>query len=255
MRCNKNTEAVIKTAEKLLKSAFISRLLLIDSYKKRIAFTLAEILVVLTIIGVIASMTIPVLVQDIQDQQFKVAWKSTFANLAQATKRVCLDNGGDLAGVFPGSNDIFRDGFQPYLNYTKLCNQGMPTGPNGCWHDATSFYKLSGTAYNTDWTSTSRMVLSNGTLLLFAFNSPSCTGNLSPNNDECGTIRADINGFKGPNKVGKDIFGLYVLKNGNVIPYGTPGDAYYGDPANYSCNVKQYPTTYGWDCAADFLNN
>ncbi len=42
-------------------------------------FTLPEILITLGIIGVIAAMVIPSLVQDIQDQQLKVAFKKLFS--------------------------------------------------------------------------------------------------------------------------------------------------------------------------------
>ncbi len=46
----------------------------------KIGFTLSEILITLGIIGVIAAVTIPSLVQGIQDAQFKAAWKKPLAD-------------------------------------------------------------------------------------------------------------------------------------------------------------------------------
>ena len=41
-------------------------------------FTLAEILIVLMVIGVVATMTIPSLMRGVQDAQFKTAYKKAF---------------------------------------------------------------------------------------------------------------------------------------------------------------------------------
>ena len=56
-------------------------------------FTLAEVLVTLAIIGVLAALTIPGAIQDIQDKQLKSAWKKTYADLAQANMRLIDDRG------------------------------------------------------------------------------------------------------------------------------------------------------------------
>ena len=39
------------------------------------AFTLAEVLVTLAIVGIIASITIPALLNNIQEKELKTAWK------------------------------------------------------------------------------------------------------------------------------------------------------------------------------------
>lgn len=252
-----NTQTMNKTAENLLNNSFISKLSLPYKYKRYLAFTLAEVLIVLLIIGVIASLVIPGIIADTQQAEFKAAWKKTYSDLSQATKRLAMDNAGDLTGVFDGTGyttDLFRNKFLPYLSYTKLCEAyQQPSGPDGCWYTASNFYHLSGTTYQWGLSSFSRMVLNNGTLLLFWFLSSTCADIASPNHDTCGWIFVDVNGFKGPNKIGKDVFALLVLKNGNVIPTGTQGDTYYNNPTYYSCDVKTYPNTEGWSCSADYL--
>jgi prepilin-type N-terminal cleavage/methylation domain-containing protein len=200
-------------------------------------FTLAEILVTLGVIGVIASMTVPTLVQDVQEAQFKAAWKKTFADFSQASKRLATDKAGNLSNVFNGSgnqHDRLKEAFLPYLNYTKLCAAGSATGTNGCWH--TTFYKLSGQLYSGDWSSMSRLILNNGVLVAFYLDSLTCIDTRTPNNDSCGKIFVDINGYRGPNVIGKDIYGGHLVKAGNLIPRGTQGDICYNDP-NSSCDT------------------
>ena len=172
-------------------------------YKKK-AFTLAEVLLTLTVVGILATLTIPAMIQNTQDTELKVAWKQSFLDLSQASKKLSLDNAGNLSGLFTDNND-FRDHYLPYLSYTKTCNTGTATGLNGCWPLIT--YELSGgILVNSTFTDLSRVMLNNGTLLGFYLGSSTCTNTETPNNDQCGNIIVDVNGFKGPNKVGKDIF-------------------------------------------------
>ena len=48
--------------------------------KKHFAFTLAEVLITLTIIGVIAAIVIPTLNSKIKDYQFRVAYKKAYSD-------------------------------------------------------------------------------------------------------------------------------------------------------------------------------
>lgn len=50
----------------------------------RKAFTLAEVLVTLGIIGVVAAITMPVLINKYKDMQFKIAYKKVYSELNQA---------------------------------------------------------------------------------------------------------------------------------------------------------------------------
>lgn len=45
------------------------------------AFTLAEVLITLAIIGVVAALTIPVVVRNYQEMQFKTAYKRVYSDL------------------------------------------------------------------------------------------------------------------------------------------------------------------------------
>ena len=60
--------------------------------------------------------------------------------------------------------------------------------------------------------STSRAVINNGTLLTFSLWSITFVDVHSPNADSCGDVLLDINGFKGPNTMGKIFLGSKYLK-------------------------------------------
>src|SRR3989339_1552156 len=114
-------------------------------------------------------------------------------------------NNGTLANTFNDSN-TFRNVFLPYLSYTKACNGGVALGPDGCWPLVTNI--LSGkTPIDAVWLRTlARVALTNGSLLIFDFSSAACDSTYTPKADHCGDINMDINGFKGPNKIGIDMF-------------------------------------------------
>jgi len=67
-------------------------------------FTLAEILITLTVIGVVAALTIPNLLQNTNQAELKAAWKKTFADVSQAVTLLVNDNGGTLAGAYTDAN-------------------------------------------------------------------------------------------------------------------------------------------------------
>ena len=59
---------------------------------RRFGFTLAEVLVTLGIIGVVAAMTMPTLVENHQKKVYIVQLQKVYTELAQAAKRVLTDN-------------------------------------------------------------------------------------------------------------------------------------------------------------------
>lgn len=80
-------------------------------------------------------------------------------------------------------------------------------------------------------------ILPGGAFINFYINDPTC-----PDGSICGRIDFDVNGAKGPNTYGKDIFEAKVLKDG-IVPSGV-GDVQFND-----CK------TYGWGCLKYVLAN
>lgn len=59
------------------------------------AFTLAEVLITLGVIGVVAAMTIPTIMRNIQITELKTAFKKSYTTLNQALNQIIADNGSE----------------------------------------------------------------------------------------------------------------------------------------------------------------
>ena len=76
------------------------------------AFTLAELLIALVILGVIATFTIPKVLQSQQDQRYNAAAKEVAGALSGARQAI-----QQASGL---SANTSEDDFTPYLNYVRL---------------------------------------------------------------------------------------------------------------------------------------
>lgn len=183
------------------------------------AFTLAEVLLVLSVIGVVAALTIPTLIQKITGDQTVVRVKKVYSILSQATMSLIADNGGSLVGVFANVDDVSVK-YQGKISFVKTCPDGQALG--NCW-PAVNHWLGGG---NTGNYQGAGAILSDGTLLRFYgyyfqsdCNSTVETGTVS----KCDAVWADINGFSGPNSYGIDQFGFYIQRD-RLLPMGVAGD-------------------------------
>ena len=187
---------------------------------KQKAFTLAEILITLTVMGLISALTIPSLVQTTKDSQLKSAWKETYSIINQATSRVILNNGGTMLGICTDwDGNCMRDKYLNHLLSIKSCSSSDAVG--NCWPNNTKYMDNSNFAYN----GSPVIILNNGSSLAFAFYYGNCTNTDWQNIPVCGALNLDVNGLKGPNIMGKDIYGIWIVKDG-IKPYGVQGDGY-----------------------------
>lgn len=200
-------------------------------------FTLAEVLVVITIIGIIASSTIPSLIMNVQNQQWRAAYKKNYNILSEATKQITEDNGGTMVNAFESvpfdgwnNQDKAPAKYSEYMHIIKQCrvweNVGFCVPP--FWS-----YLNGNPAVGTGITLTDMLnigggsagaVLNDGTSLAFSYLSADCNWTSSLHNGICGYVMVDVNGFKNPNTWGKDIYGLYIQKDGTIKPFALPTD-------------------------------
>lgn len=213
----------------------------VQLYTQYTAFTLAETLITLAIIGVVAALVIPMLMNKTNDKELVTMTKSVYADIYQALNNYRLDNGGVVDNL-SGSFDAARDQLKPYFNYTKLCNY-YDDVKGKCWSDHNFLLngvEDNGLAYG------SGMILNNGAFLLIS------------SYDGAGDIFFDVNGFKGPNKWGLDIFSANITKYG-LVPGGTSMDLNYGpDTTEIYCgeNAKKDTGIYhaGYMCLSYVLS-
>lgn len=174
--------------------------------KRQKAFTLAEVLITLGIIGVVAAMTMPSLLNATQDKQYVTAYKRGMATMSQAIAvNFALEN-TDL-----GSDTTALEIFKKRMNVTGLYHDGEII----YFNDGTSVGKFgvsNGSGGYTPWGKSTENV-------------KQCTDPTTPGSDvgladACKGIGYDVNGKKGPNVVGKDMFLINFSKQGVL-----PGDA------------------------------
>ncbi|MDD3151029.1 MAG: prepilin-type N-terminal cleavage/methylation domain-containing protein [Candidatus Gastranaerophilales bacterium] len=229
--------------------------------KKKSGFTLAETLIVIAIIGIIASIVTPMLFGTTSDAELKAAWKKSYSDLTQATQLIAVDNGGTLAGAFTGDvlgSEDLKNAYASKLNIIKDCSGtstygGTGTGASaeGCWHSgANSWYKLNGIGLNSY--SYPGLIINNGSLMYFYLNRSDCNFDLSTygaNYTRCGFLIIDINGFKKPNIYGKDIFMVNITSNA-LVPAGARG---FYDLSTTCIEGSTAIDNTGTGCAAKYL--
>lgn len=242
MNYDKDKVIVNKMTNQLLKCQSISRLSIVNNFIGHMAFTLAEILITLIIIGVVSSIVIPSIIADTQQAELKEVWKKTFAVVDQATKLMIMDNGGSMQGIcLDWDETCITQKYAKYLMISKICNSSE--GPGNCWN-ANGVVK-----FPNDWgsynASTQSLALTNGTFITINWGKSSCglTG-WNGNVPKCALIAFDVNGFKGPNLVGKDVFQSYITKTG-IVPSGVDG----GKLDGYTCTIENG----NLGCAATYL--
>jgi len=200
---------------------------------RRKAFTLAEVMITIAIIGLIYAFGITPLVNSIQNAGFTAKLTKESSIIAQALNNYQAD-GNSIASAFPttdpdwGSYSLSK--LAPYLSIIKNCGSGM-----GCIPASTQ-YTLKG-AVNDAYPDTTRngmwgkAILADGTMLWIWDNESNCTtiangtGTGPLANNTCGTIGIDLNGDKGPNKLGRDVFAFWITKTG-IYPMGSYNDGY-----------------------------
>jgi len=184
--------------------------------KKKKAFSLAEILLTITVIGIVASMTVPQLVISIQKQQYSTAFKKTYGVFSQAAKLYADENEGKIPHTSTTNvyiNSLSSSGLGKYLNVAQYCAGDNLYVYGHCWHDerlgkATTLNKIP--YYWWQWEG---IVLNDGTLI--HSEDPNFANSSNP---IISYYMIDVNGFKPPNVVGKDMFAITLAEDGRVSP-------------------------------------
>ncbi len=178
---------------------------------KKAAFTLAETLITLAVIGIVAAMTIPTLINNYQEKVTIVKVKKIYSVISNAYEMSKIENGDYSEWGTKEREDkstIFADKIVPYLKINKICGYES----KGCFPDITYNYLTNKKWYYIEQDSKAyKFIMTDGTLIALEE---------YPN---FGKVFADVNGFKGPNILGKDVFGFYVLPR-QVIPVGADND-------------------------------
>ena len=194
---------------------------------KKAAFTLAEVLITLAIIGIVAALTIPTLVQNYQEKAWNTASQVFQRKLGEALRVMNVQ--GTLAGYT--TTEAFVDELSKHIKITRICDNDDITT---CFSDTVTWgdeevdmskVKKAKNFGQTDWdTNTVAVQFANGVNGVIAYN-PDCRQNQFSNDvitvgetgigTTCLAILYDVDGFKNPNTQQKDLRGLNVISLGS----------------------------------------
>ena len=180
---------------------------------KKTGFTLAEVLITLVIIGIIAAMTVPTLMTNTNSQEYRSGLKKAIASLNQGLSMQYALDGTMISDFFGGTftPTIIRDSvFQRRLNVLQTSNTSTTYGTTTNASTA-NFYTADGMRFGVVATAT--------------------TGAAAGTCDAAGTspcygIFIDVNGNKNPNLATtavshpNDVYTALIYAQ-RVIPYGT----------------------------------
>lgn len=178
------------------------------------AFTLTELLVALGIVGAIAALSIPSLMNSINKKIYATQLKSFVGSVQQlAVDQMLANKTKDLELTDFKSTDILTSGG---FDVAQAC----AAGNTDCWKTTT--YKTIDDPANANKNRVqyASVRLKNGMTVMYRY-SPSGTkiNAGTPKEDySIGEFLVDLNGDDAPNMYGRDFFSFYISKRGVIIP-------------------------------------
>ncbi len=213
--------------------------------KKFLAFTLAEVLVTLGIIGVVSALTVPTLMKNHQRKVFVTQLRKVYSQLSQAAEQAMTDNNAvslsesEYAGA--SANNAMRF-IQDSFKTVKHCT----TAGDGCI--PTSYKALDGTSHSSANYSNCYVIADGAAICLFSGSSWEKFVD-SDSHDQVSYI-IDVNSVAGPNVVGRDMFEVIVYDDGKVGGYYD--SSYSPDKEDRLDYCKEGGFGYGGQCI-DYL--
>ena len=247
-------------------------------------FTLAEVLITLGIIGVVAALTIPTLIQNYKNTVYVNQLKKSYSVIQNGFKLIISQDGvaemsdTDFMQVknnysitsddfYNQTLPMFKNAFNIIQSYSateyKSLNpkSNLVTDSNYCKQNVGKTYGLSYKLYNKDMCipeSGILFILKDGSYFILE----------SASSPFISEIFIDVNGLKAPNMYGFDAFSFMLLIDGSVVPSGSEKYAktkggetnwksyYWSTGVGYTCKAKGNAYTgYGSGCAASIIEN
>lgn len=186
-------------------------------------FTLSEVLITLSVVGVVAVLTIPGVMKNYRNRLYVSSLEKVYAQISDAAQAIMNDEHVDnfyettAAGVTSctdANNGKCESGIGYFLgNYFKAIKYNCKkSDKSGCVSSTGSYYKTVGGVSITNGFG--------GEQCIQTVSGAAICGWYNPNN-KCATLYVDVNGMAEPNIAGRDIFAMDIHKNGSISDYGS----------------------------------
>ena len=200
---------------------------------RKYAFTLAEVLITLSIIGIVAAMTLPSLVNKVKYKELETALNKNYSILQQALQRAQIDTGevirpANYQNTGGSARAPIKQLLLKYIIKAKDCGTGTEQG--ACVENA----GISGSENVKD--------------IYRTYN------NQNGINYYLMDVTVDVNGIKKrPNRWGYDLFTFELTNSGKLLPMGAEG-THYTDMSKY-CSATNTGNTNGIACTYKALTD
>jgi Tfp pilus assembly major pilin PilA len=228
----------------------------------RKGFVLSELLIIVGIIGIIFALLLPDLLAYVQKHVLVNQLKVTYSSLNNGFKRLIAsyetadytDTGLDFVSTLTLEAQKKWDAeFHQAFRIKYVCMMG----DNSCNYDISSLSRINPMTYRGLPMSPSAVsnnrytfILNNGSLVSFyawgKCDAPS-PGRAEDKYKTCGYLSADVNGYKPPNVIGRDIFNFELFGDGSILPE-------FGTAALFRKTGSSNTASYGhyWEHTGDY---
>lgn len=252
---------------------------------KRKGFTLAEVLIALAIIGVVAVLTIPTLVSGYKKEVWASSLATAISNLEIATTTMIVKEGADdiygtkaWKNVAEDSPDLNEDNIQQFLadfgeTLQLSFKEDEPQAKD--FYESTGLYDINGNEFNptSDVCLLRGLTLTGKNNIVYFFYFESAVSGVKPEEDVydlggnltyiSAHVEIDVNGKDKPNTIGKDIFKFVMGSDGKWYPIGGIDYAVFlhNNTLTWKDTSSPYACTdstkkdYGWGCTARLVEN
>ena len=191
--------------------------------RKKAAFTLAEVLITLGIIGIVAAMTLPSLINNIRNKDLEARFKTAYSLVSQAVLRMSLDE-PEIAefycartadGTFGDElNNTFIPAFSKYFQTTTVNNNRNDSMYLTRIGYSREYFvqPYRSEFFNNDGHDNGYMILKNGMIIF----SSGCWWDGASGAPV--DFIVDTNGLRGPNKLGYDVFYFQIVEDNILMP-------------------------------------
>ncbi len=211
-------------------------------FRGKKAFTLTELLIALAIVGALAALAIPSLVEDINRKLLTAQLKNTVVMVQDLIDRQLVDNKTQTL-----ENTAFNNA-GTLMSSSNFAIADECTVAKTCWGNENKYKRLSDMEANVSVGGTTKM-LKNGITLSYSVDKWGSINDGTTSGDQCyGLFFVDVNGKDKPNILGRDLFAFRVTKKGKIL-YGTACNGKSDDTAKISddtligyCKDNSYST-------------
>ena len=205
------------------------------------AFTLTELLMALTIVGVLAVLTVPILMNNFQNRLFATQIKNFSAEIEQfAQDQLITHKTRDLMDTdFGEPSKLLTDG---HFSIVKICT--AEDSLKDCWKtsatgkDKVTYKKLNGGTRDLSVKHLT-VVLKNGVMFRYGLAGENCV------------FLVDVNGNDKPNIIGRDAFAFYMNSKGHILSYPLNSPDYKYSDKVQKCKTDKQSFYYCYSALVD----